>query len=101
MLKISIAESPSQCRLVLEGKLIQPWASELRNECSKAKGDLRGRELIVDMQNLIAISPEGENVLVELMNEGVKIRGCGVFTKHVLKQLARRTRKEVQEEAAR
>ena len=96
MLKISIAESPSQCRLVLEGKLIQPWASELRNECSKAKGDLQGRELIVDMQNLIAISPEGENVLVELMNEGVKIRGCGVFTKHVLKQLARRTRKKLQ-----
>ena len=43
MLKISIVESPSQCRLVLEGKLIQPWASELRNQCSKAKGELQGR----------------------------------------------------------
>jgi hypothetical protein len=51
------------------------------------------------MQNLIAISPEGENVLVELMNEGVKIRGCGVFTRHVVKQLARRTRKKLQEAA--
>ena len=99
MLKISTVESSSQCRLVLEGKLIAPWASELRNECSKAKGDLHGRELLVDIKNLITISQEGENVLVELMNGGVKIRGCGVFTKHILKQLARRTRKELEEAA--
>jgi len=99
MLKISIVESSSQCRLVLEGKLIAPWASELRNECGKAKGDLHGRELLVDIQNLVTISQEGENVLLELMNGGVKIRGCGVFTKHILKQLARRTRKELEEAA--
>jgi hypothetical protein len=94
MLKISTVENPSQRRLVLEGKLTHPWASELRNECSRTGGDLRGRELIVDIKNLTAISQEGENVLVELINGGVKIRGCGVFTKHVLKQLARRTGKE-------
>ena len=99
MLKISIVESSSQCRLVLEGKLIAPWALELRNECRKAKGDLHGRELLVDIKNLVTISPEGENVLLELMNGGVKIRGCGVFTKHILKQLARRTRKEPEEAA--
>ena len=100
MLKISIVESSSQCRLVLEGKLIAPWASEVRSECTKAQGDLHGRELIVDIKNLIAISREGENVLLELMKGGVKMRGCGVFTKHLLKQLARRTRK-TPEEAAR
>ena len=99
MLKISIVESSSQCRLVLEGKLIAPWACELRNECCKAKGDLHGRELLVDIKNLVTISPEGENVLLELMNGGVKIRGCGVFTKHILRQLARRTRKELEEAA--
>lgn len=37
MLKISIVESPRQCRLVLDGKLIAPWASELRGECAKAR----------------------------------------------------------------
>jgi hypothetical protein len=97
MLRISIIDSPSQCRLVLEGKLIAPWASELRSECAKARQELQGRELIVDMKNLITISQEGENVLLELMNEGVKFRCCGVFTKHVLRQLVHRTRKDVQE----
>lgn len=98
MLKISIIESSSQTRLVVEGKLIAPWASELKAECAKASRGLHGRELIIDMKNLIVISQEGENTLLELMNEGVKVRGCGVFTKHILKQIARRARKYCQEE---
>jgi hypothetical protein len=78
--------------LVVEGKLLAPWATELRTECTKAKADLEGRELVVDMKSVTSISQEGENVVVELMNEGIKFRGYGVFTRHVLKQLARRTR---------
>ena len=90
MLKISMIETTRHCRLVLEGKLIAPWAGELKGACERARADLRGRELIVDMRNLIAISQEAENVLLELMNEGVKLRAYGVFTKHILKQLAQR-----------
>jgi hypothetical protein len=93
MLRISMIESNRHCRLVLEGKLIAPWAGELKGACERARADLRGRELIVDMRNLIAISQEGENVLLELMNEGVKLRAYGVFTKHILKQLAQRKRR--------
>jgi len=97
MLKISTIESPSQRRLVLEGKLIAPWAAEVRTEYQKAGGELDGRELVIDVRHLSAISQEGENVLLELMNSGVKFRCCGVFTKHVLKELTRRTRRNLQE----
>jgi len=38
-----------------------------------------------------AISREARNVLLELMNESVKFR-CGIFTRHKLRQLARRSR---------
>ena len=88
-------ESPSQCRLELEGKLIAPWADELKTACEKATAELRDRELIVDIRHLIAITREGESVLLELMNDGVKFRGYGVFAKHILKNLAKRTRREV------
>jgi hypothetical protein len=97
MLKISIIESPGERRLVLEGKLIAPWAAELRTEYLKAERDLDGRELVIHVRYLSAISQEGENVLFELMNSGVKFRCCGVFTRHVLKELTRRTRKKLQE----
>jgi hypothetical protein len=90
MLKISIVENRSQIRLVLEGKLVVPWLDELRPACEKAKSDLGGRELVVEVKNLTVINQAGEKVLLELMKEGVKFRGSGVFTKHMLKQLASR-----------
>jgi hypothetical protein len=96
MLRISTVESPRQCRLILEGRLIAPWAAELKGACERARGDLHGRELIVEIRNLVAISQEGESLLLALMNEGVKFRAYGVFAKHILKQLAERTRREVQ-----
>ena len=97
MLKISIIEIHNQRRLVLEGKLIEPWLAELISVCEKAREDLDGRKLVVELKNLTAINQHGENALIALMNEGVKFRGCGVFTKQVLRQLARRAQKPLQE----
>ena len=90
MLKISIIEGHTQRRLIVEGKLVGPWAAELKNTCEEAKAELRGRELVLDMKHLTAISQEGENVLLELMKTGIRFCCRGVFTKHVLKQLSRR-----------
>jgi hypothetical protein len=98
MLKISTIESPSQYRLVLEGKLLAPWADELKTACERARAELLGRKLVVDMRYLIGISQEGENVLLALMDDGVILRGCGVFTKHILKQLAQRKRRNYREQ---
>jgi anti-anti-sigma regulatory factor len=97
MLKIKLIDRLTQRRLVLEGKLIAPWAAELRSACENARADLNGRELIIDLKHITTISQEGENVLLQLMNEGLKFRCRDVFTKHVLKQLPRRTRQKIQE----
>jgi hypothetical protein len=97
MLRISTIESRRQRRLIVEGKLIAPWAGELKSACERARADLDGRELIVEMRNLVSISQEGESLLHALLNEGVKFRAYGAFAKHILKQIAKRTRREVQE----
>lgn len=97
MLKISQIDSAGKCRLVVEGKLIAPWAAELKNACEKARADLRGRELVVEMKNVTAISQEGENLILELINGGIKFRCRGLFTKHVVKKLTRRARRNLQE----
>jgi hypothetical protein len=93
MLKISILEGRNERRLIVEGKLVAPWSAELKTACDKARVDLGGRELVVDVRNLSVISQEGENVLLDLINQGVRFRCCGVFTKQVLKQLASRMRR--------
>ena len=90
MLKISVAANDGQRRLVVEGKLIGPWVSELRSACDKAREDVQNDKLVIDLKNLTAISEEAETVLLELMNERVTVRASGVFAKEILKQLARR-----------
>jgi hypothetical protein len=98
MLKISVIDRRTKRRLVLEGKLIAPWVAELRSAYETARADLQGHELVVEMKHITTISQEGDNVLLQLMTEGTRLR-CGgdVFTKHVLRQLARRARRKVQE----
>lgn len=89
MLKISMVEGSRRCRLILEGKLIAPWATELTAACEAARASLNGRQLIVDLTSVTAISPEGETALLQLMIAKTKFR-CGVFMKEVLRQLARK-----------
>jgi hypothetical protein len=90
MLKISLVENAKSRRVIVEGKLIAPWTAELRSACEKAKADLRGRELVIEMKHITTIGQEGENIILELINGGIKFRCDGVFTKHVVKDLTRR-----------
>lgn len=91
MLKISMIESPRRCRLVLEGGLVEPWVAELLGEYAKAKEHLAGRELVIDLTNLTAVSEAGEDVLLELMEDGARFQ-CGVFAREILKKLASKRR---------
>lgn len=91
MLKITVVEGRHQRRLLVEGRLIAPWAAELTSAYEKAKTHLEERELVVDLRSLTAISPEGEAVLLRLMREKARIL-CGVYMREVLKQLGIKAR---------
>lgn len=47
---------------------------------------------MIELRSVTCISEDGQNVLLELMKEGVTFRSSGVFRKHVMKQLARKIR---------
>jgi hypothetical protein len=93
MLKISVVDGRNRCRLVLEGRLVAPWVDELRTAWNRAKAEFDGRELVIDMENVMVVSQEAENTLLQMMNEGARFRCSGVLTKHVLHQLKRRSQK--------
>jgi hypothetical protein len=97
MFKVSVIDNAKRRRLIVEGKLIAPWTAELRSASEKARADLRDRELIIEMKHITTISQEGENVILELINKGVRFRCDGVFAKHVVKELTRRARRNVGE----
>jgi hypothetical protein len=89
MFRISIVETDSQRRLVLEGKLVPPWTAEVETAWKSAQDQLEGRKLIIDLTNVTLISLDGKETLFKLMKDGAKFSGDGVLTKHVLKQLSR------------
>jgi hypothetical protein len=90
MLKISIVETQGMRRLVLEGKLLRPWTDEVERAWKNAGEHLGGRKLVVDLANVTLIGPEGESVLLALIQSGAKFSCEGVFTKHLLSELTRR-----------
>lgn len=90
MLKISVHHTDSQCRLVLEGRVTTPWTVELKVAWTKALGKLEGREMVIDLQNVTAISEEGEELLYQVMKAGARFHCSGVLTKHVIHELTRR-----------
>ena len=93
-MKILLTEGPRRRRLIVDGKLIAPWVAEFAAACERAMSDLHDRELIIDLRNVTAISPEGEGVLLQLMaRKKVKFQ-CGLFMKELLRQLAHKSRRK-------
>jgi hypothetical protein len=90
MFRISIADTPLQRTLLVEGTLIGAWVAELGTTCRNASQDLGGRKLVVDLTNVTVISREGEDALFDLMKKGANFSSGSVLTKHVLKQLAKK-----------
>src|SRR5260370_37559553 len=94
MLKISVIESRTQRRLILEGRLVAPSGAELRPAWERAKAELDGRELLIDLGDVMVVSQEAENTLLQMLNDGARFRCRGVLTKHGIHQLARRSKKK-------
>jgi hypothetical protein len=92
MFKVSIVDTPAQRKLVVEGKLSEPWVAELRTIWKDASRDLDRRKLVIDLSSLTVISREGEDAIFDLMQQGAKFSCAGILTRHVLKGLARRCR---------
>lgn len=87
MLKISIVDGQRQRRIIAEGALIEPWTDELMTACEKARTDLQGCEIVVDVRGLTTVSPDSATFLLHLMRDKVKLQ-CGVYLRELLRQLS-------------
>jgi hypothetical protein len=95
MLRISLFATATQSRVILEGRMIATDLTRLRTMCTRLKSKANGRALVIDMKGVTLISQEGENLLLQLINNGTKLRVEGVLAKCLLQQLARRTKKQL------
>jgi hypothetical protein len=89
MFKISIIDTRSQRKLLVEGRLSEPWVPELVTTWKNANRDFDGRKLVIDLNSLTVISREGEDAILELMRQGAKFTCDRICTRFLLKRLAR------------
>jgi anti-anti-sigma regulatory factor len=90
MFKISIIDTRAQRKLVVEGKLSDPWVSEFYATWKNANRDLNGRKLLIDLSSVTVISRAGEDAIFNMMKEGAKFSCGSICTRYLLKRLARK-----------
>ena len=90
-MRITILETPSEERWVLQGRLIGPWASELKASW-KGHDDANGRARVVDLREVTFIDASGEKVLMRMMQDDAQFIAGGVYATHVIENLQARCR---------
>jgi hypothetical protein len=92
MLRITHAETGTERRWTLCGRLTGPWVAELRacwergrpgpeNAAESATGMTR---TIVDLSDVTSIDDSGEKLLSEMRSNGTELVAAGVYTTYLL-----------------
>jgi ABC-type transporter Mla MlaB component len=93
MLRITIAETATEQKWNIEGRLVQPWVGELRTCWKKRRRAQNGRTCTVDLSEVTFIDNSGLRLLRTMSKEGTRFIAAGIYTKHVLEQLKTCTRR--------
>lgn len=90
MLRITIADTATEQRWVVHGRLTEPWVSELRSTWESSDAVRRGKACVIDLNEVTFIDERGEDVLLEIAREGARFVAGGVYTKQVVEHLQER-----------
>ena len=94
MLRISIHRNESIEIWELEGKLAGDWVKEL-DRCWKASVPQPGVTVEVNLKAVSYIDAEGKQLLAEMHEGGVEIKGCGCMARAVVEEIVRRVKAKV------
>ena len=87
MLKISITKTPAEMRWVLQGRLVEPWVSELRTNWKKAYRSRKVCRCIIDLNDVTSVDQAGEKLLRAMLRKGAQLIARGLYIRHVLEAL--------------
>jgi anti-anti-sigma regulatory factor len=90
VLKITIVETPTDRRWILQGRLVGPWVNELRTTWKRAHRSQDTRACIIDLNDVTFIDKSGERLLRAMSKKGAQLIAGGMYVKHVLQQLQER-----------
>jgi hypothetical protein len=82
MLRITRAESTTPSTLLtLEGRLVGPWVTVLRDECQSTDG-----AVVLNLAQVNFADDAGVTLLRRLTSRGVRLQGASAFVSELLKE---------------
>ena len=90
MLRITIAETVTEQKWTVEGRLVHPWISELKSTWTRTKTARRERKCVVDLTGVTFIDKSGEKALAALFKEGAELIATGTYTQYVVHNIEKK-----------
>jgi hypothetical protein len=87
VLRITVTETPTERKIIVEGLLVGPWVKELRTAWKRSNRSHNGRTCIVDLREVTLIDKSGQRVLRAMWKDGAQLVASGVYTKGVLAEV--------------
>jgi ABC-type transporter Mla MlaB component len=87
MLRITVTETTSEQRWVLQGRLTESSVDELITSWRANRRCPLTQSCIVDLNEVTAIDKDGEQVLLMMIRDGAKFVATGLYTKHLVESL--------------
>jgi hypothetical protein len=90
MASFYIHDGAQALTLQISGALSQGAAAELEQTWLTARSTLAGRELLVDLGNVISVDDDGQTVLRRLAGDGAKFITASSLTEALAEEVSRR-----------
>jgi anti-anti-sigma regulatory factor len=90
VLRITIDETPTEKRWILQGRLVGVWVSELRRTWKKTPRLEDNRPCVIDLNDVTFIDEKGVRLLRAMSKQGAQFVATGIYIKHVLQQRCER-----------
>jgi anti-anti-sigma regulatory factor len=87
VLKITMTETLTERKWVVQGCLVGPWVSELRTTWKRTHQNQDKRACVIDLNDVTSIDKSGERLLRAMSKKGAQLIAAGMYVKHVLEQV--------------
>src|SRR5213080_4802032 len=87
MLRITKIDTPTGQKLILEGRLTEPWIADLSSHWEDMRHAHPKRKLVVDLRGVMRIDSGGESALALMKAEASEFLSSGIWIKHLLEDL--------------
>jgi anti-anti-sigma regulatory factor len=94
MLKITRIDTPTQQKLIIEGRLTLPWIADLSSQWELTRHEDPERKFVVDLRGVTRIDGAGESALAQMKDQGAEFLVSSLRIKDFLERLKNKDARE-------